>query len=228
MNVLSLVIDLIFVMIFASCILKGRKDGFVKMALSLVATVISWLVASEYSPAVAQWVNDTFIHGNIVESLTDKITAVIDGGSQAVLNAMPDYIMRAAEVAGVSVEGLLSGASASADPAQLAESICTAVEAAFILPAVKLVTFFIMFAIVNAILSIGVAVISAVFKLPILKSFNKLFGGIAGAVKGIVAVCVVCTVFHAIAFIASGNDFTQAVNESHIQQFVWNIISSLA
>lgn len=226
MEFLPFVIDLIFIAILFFSIINGRREGFVKMALSLVAAVISWIIASEYSPSVAQWINDTFIHGNMVESLTDKISAVIDDGSQAVLNVLPDYIMRAAEAAGVSVEGLLSGMSASADPDMIAENICTSLESAFIVPAVRIVTFCIMFAILNAVFGIGIRVINTIFKLPVIKSFNKLFGGIAGAIKGVIAVAVVSVVFKATTFLVPGDGFSQAVNESLIQQFVWEIINS--
>lgn len=227
MEFLSLVIDLIFIAILALSILKGRKDGFVKMALSLVATVLSWMIASEYSPAIAQWVNETFIHENLVESLTRKISAVIDGGAQAVLNALPEYITNAAEAAGISVESLVSGVNASSDPAMIAENICASLESVFIIPAVKILSFCIMFAVLNLIFSVAIGIINTIFKLPVIKSFNKLFGGIIGAVKGVIAVAIVSVVFKGLTYIEPGNDFSLAVNESFIQQFVWDIINSV-
>lgn len=226
MDILPFVIDLIFIAILAMSIINGRREGFVKMALSLAATVISWIIASEYSPSVAEWVNDNFIRENLIESLTAKIAEVIDGGSQAVLGALPGYITNAAEAAGISVESIVSGVGSSADPASIAANICEALEGTFIIPAVRIISFCVLLAILNAVFGMFIGIINSVFRLPVIKSFNKLFGGIAGAIKGIIAVAVVSVVFKGLTYIEPGNAFSQAVNESSVQQFVWEIIHS--
>lgn len=227
MSAVSLIIDLVFIAVLVIFFFKGRKDGFVKMLLSLFATGISCIVASEYSPAVAQWANERFIRENAVESIAEKIAKVIDGGTNSVLNALPSYVISAAEKAGISIESLVADASSSADPAAIAESIYGAVEG-IIVAVLQILAFILVFVIAHLILSIGVKIISTFFKLPVLKQFNEMLGGIAGVIKGVFAVVVLCTGLHGVSVFTSGSELSQGIDGSLVQQFVWNIIDSIS
>lgn len=227
MDILPFIIDIILIVVFAGCIIDGRKKGFVKMILSVVATVIALFIAKEYAEPVANWINESFVHGRIVESISRAISDSVGSGAAAIANALPGYIVRAAEAIGLSAKEITADLGSNVTSVQAAEQICTAVEGAFIVPAIKIVSFFIIFAIGSAVLNFAASFINGIFKLPLIKSVNKLLGAILGGVKGLIAVLIIGLVFWLISSIAPETPFAAAVEDSAIIKTVWEIINSL-
>lgn len=226
MDILPFIIDIILIVVFAGCIIDGRKKGFVKMILSVVATVIALFIAKEYAEPVANWINESFVHGRIVESISRAISDSVGSGAAAIANALPGYIVRAAEAIGLSAKEITADLGSNVTSVQAAEQICTAVEGAFIVPAIKIVSFFIIFAIGSAILNFAASFINGIFKLPLIKSVNKLLGAILGGVKGLIAVLIIGLVFWLISSIAPETPFAAAVEDSAIIKTAWEIINS--
>lgn len=227
MEFLPIIIDLVLVFILISSIFDGRKKGFVKMALSIVATIVGLIVAKEYAEPVALWINEAFVHDGITESIANAISASIGSGADAIVDALPDYIVRAAEAGGVTADSILDGMDLSVGTAQLAEHICVAVENVFIINAIKLVAFFIIYAICNAILGIGISIVDRFFRLPILKGLNRLLGSVLGGIKGVFVVCIVSAIIGLVTLLLPANEFTQAVEQTNIQSAVWQTLISM-
>lgn len=223
MEIFPLVIDLILILILASCVFDGRKKGFVKMILSIAATIISVLIAHEYSAPVAEWANETFVHEATVNTFAEAITYHLNNGAQAIAEAIPEYIVRAAEAGGVAISSVVSDIGSSVDAVQAAEQIYDGIYGAIISPILSVVAFLVVYAVCNFVLSFGVSFINRIFKLPVLKGLNKLLGGALGAVKGIIVVCIVSMVL-----IVAGDLFPDilgtAVSESNIPQIAADII----
>lgn len=226
MDILPFIIDIILIVVFAGCIIDGRKKGFVKMILSVVAAVIALFIAKEYAEPVANWINESFVHGRIVESISRAISDSVGSGAAAIANALPGYIVRAAEAIGLSAKEITANLGSNVTSVQAAEQICTAVEGAFIVPAIKIVSFFIIFAIGSAVLNFAASFINGIFKLPLIKSVNKLLGAILGGVKGLIAVLIIGLVFWLISSIAPETPFAAAVEDSAIIKTAWEIINS--
>ena len=223
MNILAVIIDLILVLIFASFIINGRRRGFVNAILTLIATVISIFTAYEFSAPVAQWADETFIKNAAVNSIADIISANIGNGTQAVVDAIPSYIAEAAKAGGISLSEIIAELGSSVDAVQVAEQIYGAAHNAVVMPVLTVITFLVVYAAISFVLSFAVRAISKVFRLPILKGLNKLFGGLLGAFKGAVAIVILCTVLVAIKFILP-EEFALAVDESVIVNFAADII----
>ncbi len=228
MEFLPIVIDLVLIFILISSIFDGRKKGFVKMILSIIATIISIFISNELAEPVAIWINKAFVHDRIAGSIENAISSSISGGAQAIADSLPDYIVRAAEAGGISADGLLAGIGSSANAAEIAEQICIAAENAFIGGALIVVAFCIIYAISSFILSFGVSAINRIFKLPVLRTLNKTLGGVLGGVKGIVIMFIVSGIigFAAMFGLLSPEFFTKAVEQTVIQQEIWSTIIS--
>ena len=225
MEFLPFIIDILMIIIIIGSFFDGRRRGFVKTVLSIVATLIAVFFAYEYAQPVAAWFNDAFVHQRVAKSIANVITENIANGTQAVTDALPNYIIRAAEAAGISAGELISSAGAGIDAAKIGEQLCSALEGVFILPAIKAVAFFVIFAVCSGILAIVIAVIDSIFKLPVIKSLNKLLGGVLGAVKGLIGVLIVSVVFCGISELFPETQFAQAVTQAFIPQSVWNILN---
>lgn len=221
MNCLPLVIDGILVLIFAACIIDGRKKGFVKTVLSLAVTVISFIIAKEFAPQLADWANTGFIHEAGVRWLAKIISDNISSGTQAIVDAVPKNVAEAvAAFANTKVEALVSGVSDSTQITDVAEKIYAAAELAFINVFITAVSFIVIFAVSKAVLSAASSFINGFFKLPVLKGLNKLFGALAGALKGALTVVIICMLLWLSADLFAGTPFYDAVCDSAITQFV--------
>ncbi len=196
-------------------VIDGRRKGFFKTFFSLVVTAVSVLIAHEYSAPLAQWANETFIQKAGVNSLAESISAHIGAGSQAIIDAIPDYITKAAEAGGVAVSGMISDIGSSVDAVSVAEQIYGGIYGIIVFPILSVIAFLIIFAISKFILSFGVSFINNIFRLPILKGLNKTLGGIVGAVKGVLIIAVVGVLLVAASPIMP-DEFSSAVTSSTI------------
>lgn len=224
MEMLSLIIDAILVLIFVSCIFDGRRKGFVKMVLSILVTIVSVLIAYEYSAPFAQWANEAFVQNAATGAIADLISSQLSNGTQAIIDAIPAYITEAAEAGGIAVSSIVSDIGSSVDAEQAAAQIYGGIYSIIISPALKVIAFLIVYAIANFVLSFGVSIINRFFKLPILKGLNKLLGGALGAVKGIIVVGVVGVVLVSVSGFFP-ETLGPAVNEANIPQLAAEIFS---
>ncbi len=223
MEMLSLVVDAILILILVATVIDGRRKGFFKTVLSLVATAVSILIAYEYSAPLAEWANETFIQKAAVNTFAEAISAHISNGTQAVIDAIPDYITEAAQVTGTSVSGIISDIGSSLDAVQAAEKIYAGIYSVIVFPILMVVAFVVIYAISNAILSFGIRFINNIFRLPVLKGLNKFFGGVLGAIKGLVIVVILSIVLVTVEPILSPEEFREAINSSIIPNLIEEI-----
>ncbi len=228
MDILPFIIDIILIVILVSCVIDGRRKGFIKMILSVAATVIALIIAKTYAEPVAAWINDSFVHQAVVDSIARAISDSVGNGAAAIANALPDYIVRAAEAIGLTAQGITADLGSNVTAVQASEQICNAVEGAFIIPAIQIVSFFVIFAIGSAVLKFVASLINGIFKLPLIKTANKLLGAVLGGVKGIIAVTVIGFVLYLISSIAPETPFAAAVEDSAIIKTAWEILNSFA
>lgn len=229
MGLLPIIIDLVLVVIFIGGIIKGRKNGFVKMVLSIIATIVAILIAKEYCEPVALWIEENLIRNAAMHSITNVLEFKIGGTIQDAISAIPPYILNAAEYAGVEIESFVSGGIITAETsATAAQAIYSAIKEVAIIPAAKVVAFLIIYAIVNAILSIGVSFVSKIFKLPVLKGINRLLGAVVGGIKGFFEVYIISAAVGFLSMLIPDHEITQAIENTVLQNALWeNIINLL-
>ncbi len=224
MNPFSIAIDVVFVAIIVICIILGRKKGFIRMVLSLVALIASWIVANKFAPAASQWVNDNVIREKAIALLTEKLTAVIENGSREIIEAIPGYIINAAKLADISFESILASAG---EPSVAAENIFSACETTVVLPVLEFIMFIAIFIAVSIVLSVVVRLADKLFDLPVLKNLNKMLGAAVGAVKGVCYAGVLGVILNAASYITSDSKVAEAINGSYIQTFISFLIEKI-
>ena len=72
----------------------------------------------------------------------------------------------------------------------------------------------------NWVTSIAIGIIGKVFKLPVLKGFNKLLGSVVGAFRGIFIVAIVSIVLGLVAMVMPETPFAQALEGSAIHGII--------
>ncbi len=228
MEFLPIIIDIVLVFILISSIFSGRKKGFVRMALSIAAAVISMIVAYEFAPTVAAWIEESLVREPMTNAIADSISANIGSGAEAIADAIPAYIMKAAELAGANIESFLSGINSPESVSNAAEQIYAVIKDGGIIPAANVLGFFAIYVISNTILSsVVITAINNIFKLPILKGINKLLGGILGGIKGVIVVCIISLVLSAATMLfKTDNDLLKAIDSSTVISTVVSIINT--
>ncbi len=220
---LSFVIDAILILILIATVFDGRRKGFFKMLFSLVATAVAVIIAYEYSAPLVEWLNGAFVQKSAVKILAESISAHLSSGTQAVLDAIPDYISEAAQVTGTSVSDVISDIGSSFDAVQAAEQIYSGIYSVIVFPILMVVAFIVIYAISNAILSFGVNFLNNIFRLPVLKGLNKFFGGILGAFKGVVIVVILSMALVVFAPIITPEEIREAIDSSIIPNLIEEI-----
>lgn len=224
MNPFSIAIDVVFVAIFVISIILGRRKGFVRMVLSLAALVISWIIAHRFAPAAAQWLNDNFIREKTISLLTEKLTEFFENGSREIVEAIPDYIIKAAQLADISLENMILSAG---EPSAAAENIFSACETTVVLPALEFIMFIAIFIAVSIVLAVVVRIADKIFDLPVLKSVNKTLGSIVGAIKGLGYAGILGFFLNTAAYITTDSKVTDAINGSYIQKAISFLIEKI-
>ena len=225
MGLLSIIIDFILIAVFIGGIIKGRKNGFVKMILSIVATIVAILIAKEYCESVALWIEENLIRNAAMHSITNVINFNIGGTIEDAISAIPPYILNAAEYAGVEIESFVSGGIITAETSATAtQAIYSAIKEVAIIPAAKIVAFFVIYAILNALLSIGISFVDKIFKLPILKGLNRLLGTIVGGIKGFFEMFIISTVVGFLTMLIPDHEIIEAISNTVIQNTLWEIL----
>ncbi len=217
---MNYIIDLAFVALLLICILDGRRKGFVKIALSFAAMIITWFVASEFSMPVAEWAKEAFAGEWITKMIEGAIADSISNGTGALFESIPEHIAAAIESNGISLEELAAQLNGTVDPAVAAEKIYDTFKDNFVVAILSVISFFVLYLGMNLVLSVAIGGINKVFKLPFLKSFNRLFGAVFGGLKGAVVVAIVSIVFSLIAMLVPGSPFAQMLEQSKIHGII--------
>ena len=213
---MNIIIDLAFVALLVISIIDGRRKGFVKIILSLAAMVVTWLVASSLSLPVAEWANEAFVGDWLTKSIEGAVADSVVNGSDAILASIPDYITALAQAAGISLEELAVQLGNTVDPAAAAEKIYGAIENNLVISALRIISFFALYLVMNWVTSIVIGLIGKVFRLPVLKGINKLLGSVVGAFKGIFIAAIISIILGLAAMVVPETAFAQALDGSVI------------
>lgn len=223
---MSAIVDIILLIVLFVMILAGIKNGFVRCVLSVVAFTLAFAAAVFLSEPAAQTVYDNFakepIESAIAERITDTGTAQTAADStQAVIDSLPEAVVSAASSLGIDVSQLAEQAgSINLNTSDMAAELTDKVARPIALAVLKVLAFAVIFLILNLVLQIAVSVISRLFDLPVLKTFNRTLGGVLGAVKGLLLVTVLAILLDASTAFITNADFVTAVGNSKIVDII--------
>lgn len=220
---MNFIFDLVFVTLLVICIIDGRRKGFIKIGLSFAAMLIAWIVASEFSRPVAEWANEAFAGEWIIKVLEGAIANSVSNGADSLFVSIPEPITNVLEVAGVSLEDLASQLGNTIDPAIAAEKFYSALENNIFISILILISFFGLYLVVNLVASFATRIINKMFKLPILKSVNRLLGAVFGGMKGVIIVTIISIVLRLTAMVIPDTPFAQALEQSVVHGIISDV-----
>ncbi len=186
----------------------GHKKGFIKIALSLVATLVTIIVAMVLTfPVSAILKTATPLYDNIYESVEAvvKENEVVDVESINNLDLPKSILNPIIE----NVDG-----ATTAVQEYVAESISDTI--------LNAITFLVLIIIVGIIVRILISVLDIFSKLPIINGINKSVGAIIGLVYGLVIVWIACLILTACSDKSWAQSAFAQINDNSFLSFIYN------
>ena len=213
------ILDILALILFCLCVMHGIRSGFLRMAFGLLSLMAALYISQRLYPYVGAFLKDNTgiyeaVKTHIISSmgLGDIIENYIAQGEAAILSnlPLPGFMLDMLTENNTPFVRHMLGAYTLEDyiGSFLANIFMNILSAAIV---------FILLMIIMR--SIGGA-INIIAKLPIIRSFNKLGGAVAGALIGFVAIWILVTLY--LFFFVSISPSDGIFNNSLVGQFLYD------
>lgn len=221
-------------MVFLICMIVGYSRGFIKIVVSLAATVATVALVIALSPYTSGVIASLTPVDEMVQEKCVKILAFDSVGDAEGAAEMPRQkqieMIETTNMPAFLKEGLLANNNSEAY-ARLGVSRFQEYVGAYIADiVVKMIAFLLTFIIVTILIRAIIFALDIVTALPIIKGFNRIAGIAAGAAIGVILVWVGFFVITLIYDTPIGRDCFIWIEESEFLTFLYNenVILSLA
>lgn len=206
---MGIIIDIITVAIMALFIFIGYKKGLIKVALGLVAIIVSILIALIfYRPAANFIINNTQLDNIISENIYNKIKDV-DFNNITAEEKEKNQILKIAD------KQIKKALEESRDnTAQYVSDSLTRT----IIEGISLIGLIIMLRIALLALNLLSDVVAS---LPIIKQFNKSGGILYGIIEGLFIINLIFAILYILNPIVSNSKIEQMVNQTKLSKLIY-------
>ena len=227
-------IDLILVAVVGFVVYISAKRGFFKTLFDLIAYIVAVAAAKNISPLLAKGAFDTFIRDGAQEYLTTTLSGItteqLPERADEVIASIPEGLRGLLGVIGFSEDKISEQISSVETEGQ---DIVAGLMDNVIEPIGTGIMQFLIFIILGIVLLIAAKIIvgllnSVVKRLPVIKRFNSLFGGILGFVKGCVVVAILAGVLGVIASVSDNQSFIDTASSSVIMNSLTETIGDFS
>ncbi|MDD6800710.1 MAG: CvpA family protein [Firmicutes bacterium] len=201
---MSLIVDLILLAIIAICVYVGFSKGFVKSFMGLISLGVALFVGVNLTPSFAEYLKKNIFFDKISSNIEAAINKII-GSSVGNIElsslfkdkplAFTDLIERYGLIfsdveehyAEISSSGAVSSEAATES---IAEYIANPVAGVI----AQICAFILIFIGALIILKLITFILELLFRLPVLKTANKLLGGVFGIIGGLMYSWIACSI----------------------------------
>lgn len=185
----------------------GYGRGFIKIVLSMVAMIVTIILASVLTIPISGIVKDTSVGEGIQTSVEELVKSanVIDAESINNLD-FPDAILKPV------IDG--------ADNAVQAIEVYVADALTGII--INAITFLILFICIYIIIKIIISALNIVSKLPIINGVNKWAGAAIGLIQGLIIVWVGCLILAACSDKSWAQEAFVQINNNSLLSYIYN------
>lgn len=213
------IVDIAILVILGVSVIYGLYRGFLRTILSLACCLISVFVAFSFSPKLAAYVSG---NQGISDTLATYTDAIVRVGDHDLANTAVN------QLSGTTIEQILDNAALPTAISDILKNnlnhqvfsslglntVNDYVSQTVVAVAVNILCFIVCFALCYLVLSLLMNLIHHVFKMPILKQFDWLVGGIFGLIRGAMTLYVIFLVLPLISTVIPLDAFNQILSES--------------
>lgn len=228
---MALILDVLLIAVVAVFVLFGIKRGFIKSFVSLLGIIISLAIAFYLSTPISNFIFSNILRNPIHDKITEAVSAQLPDSANKddIKLEIPEELLSLAKSLGIDVEEKLN-VDFSKDVDEIlnntADTIVDDIAAPIVTKLVWVICFIILFVLASIVVKLIASALNLVAKLPILKSANKLLGGVVGLFEGVLVAVVICLALSTILKFSSDGIFG-ITNESVNDSFIFAKISSL-
>lgn len=222
------IVDYVIIGVVAISVLFGLYRGFVASVLSMGGGLISFLSSFALYPKLAALIQNneelqrTLLHytdassriGDLELALTNAVNLGRDGIAQVLANvnlpAPLDSILQ------VNLENLVYGTSGAA------ATVSDYVSQTILQASINIICFLVCFVGLYIVISLGLNLIRAVFRFPVLKQLDGLAGGVFGLLRGVLVCLVVFTLIPLVQTMLPVDFINDLLNESSLAPIFMN------
>lgn len=212
MNTLLIVVAVIFL----ASVLIAYKKGFVKIAASLAATIISILLVMLVSPYVSGWIQE---HTPLQETVQEKCGEMFEANTEGVENVSQEAQFSAIESVGLPkiFEDMLKVNNNDEVYEALGVSSFVDYIGAYIAKLIAdLIAFLVTFILSGIIVRIAIRMLGVIDKIPLIGGINHVLGGVVGIGIGIFIIWVLFIVITLLYNTSIGAACLEDINSSDI------------
>ncbi len=213
-----IIFDIIAIALVAVVALLGRKRGFYKTVMRLVAIAAAIVIAALLATPVSDFIYETCVKDGVQSLVSSKLAET--GGTiaekvDATYEALPSFIRQSYEsISGDDTKPLSEvlhlDEGTSVDKA--ADSLMTAIVTPVAKSVLSSACLIILVILLTILFLILVSVTNLAMKLPVLKQMNNILGWIVGFVEGLAIAWVFCTIMMSVSAVVPKDSFLSAEN----------------
>ncbi len=222
------IVDYVILGVIALSVLFGLYRGFIASVLSMGGGLISFLSSFALYPKLAALIQNnqelqrTLLHytdassriGDLELALTNAVNLGREGIEQVLANvqlpAPLDSILQ------VNLENLVYGTQGAAT------TVADYVSQTILQSSINIICFLVCFIGMYLLLSLGLNLIRAVFKFPVLKQLDGLAGGLFGLLRGVLLCLAVFTLIPLVQTMIPLDMITELLDESTLAPIFMN------
>lgn len=211
---LWLVFDLAIILIFAICVIHSMRQGFVKASSAILSIVLTIILMFAFQDSINSYLkNSQFgeeLNNKIISALT-KQNEDKQVKSEEEINelGLPLFFSDVAKDTEGKIENFKNDLILEAAQSTTASII-------------NILSIVILYVGIRILLFFGLKIINMIFKLPVLKSINKLAGAAIGVVNALFVIYIICAAM--IWFVPNNNSqlIKETIDNTYITKHFYN------
>ncbi len=222
------VVDYVIIGVVAVSALFGLYRGFVSSVLSMGGGLVSFLGSFALYPRLADYIQNneelqrTLLHytdassriGDLELALTNVGALAREGIDQVLTNVNLPAPLNS--ILQVNLENLVYGTTGAAS------TVADYVSQTILQTSINIISFIVCFAAIFILFSLGLGLIRAVFRFPVLRQLDSFFGGAFGLIRGILICLIVFTLIPLVQTMVPLDMITRLLDESRLAPIFMN------
>ena len=201
---MGIFLDVILIVIILLNVIIFYKKGLVKLAVGLVAVIVSLILAMIlYKPVTNIIIKNTEIDEKIKESIINTLTTESnenDTSDKGMMQYMQSYVAVNKTKNEIVIEA--------------SEVVSTKI--------INVCAFLGIFVVVRILAILLTIIADLIMSLPILKQFNKAGGIIYGILKALIIIYIILAIIFAITYITGNTTISNVISETYITKIFYN------
>lgn len=213
---LWIIFDLVILAIFVICVAHSMRQGFVKASSAILSIVLTIILMFAFQDSINTYLKESQFGKDINEKITEALMQKsseepeeVDDEKKTSEFGLPLFF---GDIIGDTQEKLETAKNDLIKEA--AESTTASV--------INILSIVILYIAIRILLFFGLKIVNLIFKLPLLKSVNKLAGAAIGIVNSLFIVYILCAGLIWFVPNDSSKIVEEAISQTFITQYFYN------